>query len=108
MKEEPAPIESFAVETSKPQEYIQQKPSQIPTFESNTPNPSGQQYGAKLSGAVPTASYAQPQTQQIPTFEQPQPSEYREQQVPRNDGSGYQNMSANERTIRPSEMKDEG
>ncbi|KAJ6473214.1 hypothetical protein C8R45DRAFT_1103785 [Mycena sanguinolenta] len=44
-----------------------------------------------------------PVTQQIPTYEQPQAYESR--------GSGageYQNMSAAERSVRPSEMKDEG
>ncbi|KAJ7911105.1 hypothetical protein B0H13DRAFT_1614952 [Mycena leptocephala] len=55
------------------------------------------------SAQTPIASYM-PVTQQIPTYEQPQPSEYR--------GSGasgdYQNMSASERSVRPSEMKDEG
>lgn len=107
MKEEPAPVDSLPVEAPKAQEYTQQKPSQIPTFESN-PNSTGQQsYASKMSTAAPSPSYTQIQTQQIPTYEQPQPSEYREQQAPRNDG-GYQNMAANERTIRPSEMKDEG
>jgi hypothetical protein len=54
-----------------------------------------------------TPSFTQPATQQIPTYEQPQPAEYREPVPARNDG-GYQNIPVNERTVRPSEMKDEG
>lgn len=52
-------------------------------------------------------SYTQPAPQKIPTYEQPQPSEYRELAAPRTDG-GYQNIPVTERSVRPSEMKDEG
>jgi hypothetical protein len=45
--------------------------------------------------------------QKIPTYEEPQPSEYREPQQVRSDGV-YQNIPVNERSVRPSEMKDEG
>lgn len=56
--------------------------------------------------AAPT--YTQPPaTQQIPTYEQPQPSDYREL-APMGHEGGYQNIPVNERTVRPSEMKDEG
>jgi hypothetical protein len=47
-----------------------------------------------------------PVTQQIPTYEQPQPSEYRSAGA--GQGDAYQNLSAAERSVRPSEMKDEG
>jgi len=55
------------------------------------------------SAQTPIPSYI-PVTQQIPTYEQPQPYESR--------GAGasgdYQNISVSERSVRPSEMKDEG
>ena len=52
--------------------------------------------------------YLQQQTpQKIPTYEEPQPSEYREPQQIRSDGI-YQSIPVNERSVRPSEMKDEG
>jgi hypothetical protein len=54
-------------------------------------------------------SYTQqqpPQPQKIPTYEQPLPNEYRESGAPRQDVA-YQNLM-NERSVRPSEMKDEG
>ncbi|KAJ7618478.1 hypothetical protein FB45DRAFT_1033684 [Roridomyces roridus] len=47
----------------------------------------------------PIASYTTV-TQQIPTYEQPQPSEYR--------GGSVDYQNAGERSVRPSEMKDEG
>ncbi|KAF7331028.1 RNA-binding domain-containing protein [Mycena venus] len=54
------------------------------------------------SGAQSIPSYM-PVTQQIPTYEQPQPYESR------SGASGeYQNISVSERSVRPSEMKDEG
>jgi hypothetical protein len=59
---------------------------------------------------APIPSYAQqqpPQPQKIPTYEQPLPNEYRESGVNRQEGA-YQNTALNERSIRPSEMKDEG
>jgi len=73
-----------AIETSSERSYV------IPTSEQSPSTP----------------SFA-PATQQIPTYEQPQPSEYREQPPLRSDGS-YQNIPVPERTVRPSEMKDEG
>ena len=48
-----------------------------------------------------------PTTQQIPTYEQPLSPDYMEGSVQRLDGN-YQNIPVPERTIRPSEMKDEG
>ncbi|KAF9558387.1 RNA-binding domain-containing protein [Agrocybe pediades] len=53
------------------------------------------------------STYTQPAPQQIPTYEQPLPNEYREMPIQRVEG-GYQNMSSAERSVRPSEMKDEG
>jgi hypothetical protein len=71
--------------------------------------------GSGLSNGMSTASipsYAQqqqqpPQPQKIPTYEQPLPNEYRESGTTRQEGA-YQNIPLNERSIRPSEMKDEG
>lgn len=63
------------------------------------------------SGSVtaPVQSFSQqpPQPQKIPTYEQPQPDDYREPGATRQEGA-YQNMLLNERSVRPSEMKDEG
>ncbi|KAF4574394.1 hypothetical protein EYR36_005729 [Pleurotus pulmonarius] len=53
--------------------------------------------------AIPTS--ASPVPQQIPTYEQPQPSDY---QSLGGDPGQYQNIPVTERSIRPSEMKDEG
>ncbi|TFK67286.1 hypothetical protein BDN72DRAFT_109581 [Pluteus cervinus] len=55
--------------------------------------------------SVTSNSYSPP-TQKIPTYEQPQTNDYRNG-PPRSEGD-YQNIPVNERSIRPSEMKDEG
>jgi len=60
-----------------------------------------------ISNGVTSASYTQQAPQQIPTYEQPLTNDYRETPAPRADG-GYQNIPVTERSIRPSEMKDEG
>ncbi|KAG6884919.1 hypothetical protein C0993_007286 [Termitomyces sp. T159_Od127] len=57
---------------------------------------------AYYSTTTSTSTQHQLATQQIPTYEQPQPSE------PIPSSGAYQNIPVNERTIRPSEMKDEG
>lgn len=62
---------------------------------------------ASPTNGTSTASYTQPAPQQIPTYEQPLPNDYREAPAPRSDG-GYSNIPINERSVRPSEMKDEG
>jgi len=62
---------------------------------------------APISNGAPIASYTQQAPQQIPTYEQPLTNDYRETPAPRADG-GYQNIPVTERSIRPSEMKDEG
>jgi hypothetical protein len=59
------------------------------------------------NGAISTQYIQQQAPQKIPTYEEPQPSEYREPQQVRSDGV-YQNIPVNERSVRPSEMKDEG
>ncbi|KAG6890067.1 hypothetical protein C0992_003165 [Termitomyces sp. T32_za158] len=71
------------------------KLSPVPTMESN-----GAAYYSTTTSS--TSMQHQPATQQIPTYEQPQPSE----SIP--SSGAYQNIPVNERTIRPSEMKDEG
>ncbi|GLB33219.1 putative heterogeneous nuclear ribonucleoprotein hrp1 [Lyophyllum shimeji] len=50
-------------------------------------------------------SYTQPVTQKIPTYEQPQPSR---DVSPTGREGPYKSIPVNERTVRPSEMKDEG
>ncbi|KAG5337777.1 hypothetical protein C0989_008901 [Termitomyces sp. Mn162] len=71
------------------------KPSLVTMIESN----GAAQYPVTASS---TSTQHQPATQQIPTYEQPQPSE----SIPTS--GAYQSIPVNERTIRPSEMKDEG
>lgn len=64
-----------------------------------------QSYSTSSSAQTPIAPFIQP-TQQIPTYEQPQPSDYRE--LPARAEGAYQNIPVPERSVRPSEMKDEG
>ncbi|KAJ7499717.1 hypothetical protein FB451DRAFT_1385400 [Mycena latifolia] len=64
-----------------------------------------QSHPGPTSAPAPIASFA-PVTQQIPTYEQPQPNEYRNAGA--SSGDAYQNISVSERSVRPSEMKDEG
>jgi len=59
------------------------------------------------TNGLPQSTYTQPAPQQIPTYEQPLPNEYREMPIQRAEG-GYQNIATAERSVRPSEMKDEG
>jgi hypothetical protein len=59
------------------------------------------------ASTLPSQYTQQQAPQKIPTYEEPQPSEYREPQQVRSDGV-YQNIPVNERSVRPSEMKDEG
>ena len=97
-----APTES-PPSASMPAEQASSKLSNIETIQSN---------GTTLQAAPPngalSSQYIQQQTpQKIPTYEEPQPSEYREPQQIRSDGV-YQNIPVNERSVRPSEMKDEG
>ncbi|PPQ88878.1 hypothetical protein CVT25_009113 [Psilocybe cyanescens] len=72
------------------------------------PHANGTQSQAPTTNGVPQqTTYAQQAPQQIPTYEQPLPNDYREALTPRTDG-GYQNIAGAERSVRPSEMKDEG
>lgn len=103
--QDPAPAETTttASKTTEkapsppPQKTIQEVPvkSQIPTYTSPAP---------PVSSVKPiTSSYTQSTPQQIPTYEQPQPQDYRDGQLSRN-----QSIPVPERSVRPSEMKDEG
>lgn len=58
------------------------------------------------NGSTPS-TFTQQAPQQIPTYEQPSSNEYRETPAARTDG-GYQTLGGAERSVRPSEMKDEG
>jgi len=99
--QEPALVETTTlkvVETapsSPPQKTVQESvKSQIPTYTSPAPP-------AAMNKPV-ASTYAQ-QPQQIPTYEQPQSQDYWDSQNPHN-----QSIPATERSVRPSEMKDEG
>ncbi|KAG2014218.1 polyadenylate-binding protein [Coprinopsis cinerea AmutBmut pab1-1] len=60
----------------------------------------------KPATSTPIATYTsqQPQLQQIPTYEEPQPV----QSISRPDSGALNKIPSGERTVRPSEMKDEG
>ncbi|KAK0227067.1 hypothetical protein EDD85DRAFT_157608 [Armillaria nabsnona] len=94
---EQAHQESTPTPVSRPQETAPAKPSP-PSIDVRTP------VFSTPTVQTPIAPTILPPTQQIPTYEQPQ-DDYGDSS--RADG-GYQNISVAERTIRPSEMKDEG
>ena len=97
-----APAES-PLSASIPTEQAPSKLSNIETIQPNGTTPQVPSSNVALS-----SQYMQQQApQKIPTYEEPQPSEYREPQQVRSDGV-YQNIPVNERSVRPSEMKDEG
>jgi hypothetical protein len=94
--------------TSQPDPKPAAKPAPAPAPATSTPaaaETSQQQSHPPAQAQAPIPSFA-PVTQQIPTYEQPQPSEYRNAGA--SSAEAYQNMSAAERSVRPSEMKDEG
>jgi hypothetical protein len=102
-QQEPAPTETTtAVKAEKAStppllKSAQEAPvkSQIPTYTSPAP---------PVPSVKPvTSTYTQLAPQQIPTYEQPQPQDYRDPQ-----NSLNQNIPVTERSVRPSEMKDEG
>jgi hypothetical protein len=90
-----APAESSPNGALSSEHIQQQAPQKIPTYDEPT------------NGALSSQHIQQQAPQKIPTYEEPQPSEYREPQQIRSDGV-YQNIPVNERSVRPSEMKDEG
>lgn len=94
----PAPVKpADRASTPPPQKMAQDAPvkSQIPTYTSSA---------TPVALAKPIASsFTQSTLQQIPTFEQQQTQDYRDGQLSRN-----QNIPVPERSVRPSEMKDEG
>ncbi|KAG7441631.1 uncharacterized protein BT62DRAFT_1011431 [Guyanagaster necrorhizus] len=94
---EQVPQEPVSTPASKPQQSAPVKPSP-PSVDIRTPSYS------TPAVQTPIAPMMMPLTQQIPTYEQPQ-DDYGDSS--RADGV-YQNISVAERTIRPSEMKDEG
>jgi hypothetical protein len=83
---------------------VSSKPAPSTVEKTHTNGPPTQ---APISNGASSASYTQQAPQQIPTYEQPLTNDYRETPAPRADG-GYQNIPVTERSIRPSEMKDEG
>ncbi|KAJ7735129.1 hypothetical protein DFH07DRAFT_753992 [Mycena maculata] len=105
---EQAPEDGTSTEaTSQPEPSAKPAAKPAPTPAPASIDTSQQQsHSGPTSAQTPIAPFA-PVTQQIPTYEQPQPSEYRNAGASAGDGA-YQNMSAAERSVRPSEMKDEG
>ena len=97
-----APTES-PPSASIPAEQASSKLSSIETIQPNGMTPQV----PSSNGALSSQYIQQQAPQKIPTYEEPQPSEYREPQQVRSDGV-YQNIPVNERSVRPSEMKDEG
>ena len=97
-----APTESPS-SASIPAEQASSKPSSIETAQPNGMTPQV----PSSNGALSSQYIQQQAPQKIPTYEEPQQSEYREPQMIRSDGV-YQNIPVNERSVRPSEMKDEG
>jgi len=82
--------------SSPPQKTAQETAkSQIPTYTSPAPP-------ATMNKPV-ASTYTQQAPQQIPTYEQPQSQDYWDPQNSRN-----QSIPVTERSVRPSEMKDEG
>ncbi|KAF8185182.1 hypothetical protein BJ912DRAFT_973835 [Pholiota molesta] len=96
------PSETPTVKAETPEET---KPTPATIEKSFSSTTSAQVTSTNGTAAIPT--YTQPAPQQIPTYEQPLPNEYRDVAPPRADG-GYSNIPINERSVRPSEMKDEG
>jgi hypothetical protein len=94
-----APAQNVQVPTVSPQQ-------KIATIQPK-PEPHAQILSAVKTEEAPTSLPTPPTTQQIPTYEQPLAPDYMEGSVQRLDGA-YQNIPVPERTIRPSEMKDEG
>ncbi|KAH7881849.1 hypothetical protein F5I97DRAFT_1818105 [Phlebopus sp. FC_14] len=99
-----APIETALPSTVKAPPLKQEQPSITPVaqpikVEAGEPK-SYQEYVAAQSGSSSTSTL-----QQIPTYQQPQSSEY----SPGGSASGtYDHSQLPERSVRPSEMKDEG
>ncbi|KAG5641050.1 hypothetical protein DXG03_006295 [Asterophora parasitica] len=106
-KDEETPVEAATADPRPPPTVVKEEPPEakpIPVVP--TTNYSSSTAAASGSTVAPTFTQP-PATQQIPTYEQPQPSDYRDSQPTGREG-GYQNIPVNERTVRPSEMKDEG
>lgn len=82
--------------SSPPQKSAQETvKSQIPTYTSTAPP-------ATMNKPM-ASTYTQQAPQQIPTYEQPQSQDYWDPQ-----NSHNQSIPVTERSVRPSEMKDEG
>ncbi|KAJ7476941.1 heterogeneous nuclear ribonucleoprotein HRP1 [Mycena galericulata] len=96
-----------AESTSQPEPAAKPAAKPAPTpAPASIDNSQQQSQSGPTSAQAPIAPFV-PVTQQIPTYEQPQPSEYRNAGPSAGDGA-YQNISVSERSVRPSEMKDEG
>lgn len=103
---EPALTEAQGPPPAKAAEAPSATPKPVAPAPIDTSAQQQQTYAIPTSQPSAASSYS-PVTQQIPTYEQPLSPEYREPPPQRNDG-GYQNIPVPERTVRPSEMKDEG
>lgn len=94
-------------ETSTVNQQTSEVTQKTPAQDTVRTNGSGLSNGMNTASAPSYAQQQPPQPQKIPTYEQPLPNEYRDTGAARQD-SAYQNMLVNERSVRPSEMKDEG
>ncbi|KAL0948922.1 hypothetical protein HGRIS_009031 [Hohenbuehelia grisea] len=95
---EPTSSDAFATKSEPIETYT--TPDHRPSVSSSTALSS-----STIPKSEPQTASAAPVTQQIPTYEQPQPTDYRESSA---NAGGYSNIPTAERSIRPSEMKDEG
>lgn len=94
-------------ETAAPLLPTSESSSKPPSMVQEVPGVAGTHTNGSAVSSVPSYSQQPPPPQKIPTYEQPQSNEYREIVAPRQEAM-YQGIQVNERSIRPSEMKDEG
>ncbi|KAH7921989.1 hypothetical protein BV22DRAFT_1018244 [Leucogyrophana mollusca] len=105
-----APVEPQAPTPAKAPQLKQESPPVVSTGQTSAPETSAIQtyedYTASSAQAT-SSSYVVPGTQQIPTYQQPSSSDFDDRALHQASG-GYDHAQMPERSIRPSEMKDEG
>ncbi|PPR04918.1 hypothetical protein CVT24_007162 [Panaeolus cyanescens] len=108
-EESPAPSAPTPEVSSKPATTTTSTTTTNTTTATEKPyaNGTGASSSAPANGTANQPAFNAPVLQKIPTYEQPQPSDYHSDAPSRGDGA-YQHIPVTERSIRPSEMKDEG
>ncbi|KAF9040773.1 hypothetical protein BJ165DRAFT_321739 [Panaeolus papilionaceus] len=109
-EELPAPKAPTPEETTKPTTTSISMTSNTTSATTEKPYTNGNSVSTPApvnNGTANQSTFNAPVLQKIPTYEQPQPSEYHHEMPSRTEGA-YQNIPVTERSIRPSEMKDEG